>query len=132
MEIIRRFAKPLTCAVTICFVFLSCYIPAASAAIVGTESLLETEANRAKVEAFLVRKDVQQQFVKQGVDPKQALSRINRLTDAEVNILADKIDTMPAGGDIVGAAVFIFLVLLVTDLLGLTDVFPFVKKPANR
>ena len=132
MEITRRFVKPLTYVVTVCFVFLSCYIPAANAAIVGTESLLETEANRIKVEAFLARKDVQQQLVKQGIDPERALMRINRLTDAEVDLLANKIDTMPAGGDIVGAAVFIFLVLLVTDLLGLTDVFPFVKKPVNR
>jgi UPF0716 family protein affecting phage T7 exclusion len=39
---------------------------------------------------------------------------------------------MPAGGDalgvVVGAAVLIFLILLVTDILGLTDIFPFVKK----
>lgn len=132
MDTIRRFAKPLTCVVTVCFVLLSCYIPAAGAAIVDTESLLDTETGRAQVEAFLSRADVQKQLVNQGLDPEQALSRINRLTDAEVHGLADKINSMPAGGDVVGAAVFIFLVLLVTDLLGLTDVFPFVKKPANR
>lgn len=127
MQSIRRFAKPLTYVVTTCFIALSCYVPAANAAIVGTESLLSVETNRARVETFLARADVQQQLVKQGIDPEQALSRVNRLTDAEVNALAEKIDTMPAGGDVVGAAVFIFLVLLVTDLLGLTDVYPFVK-----
>lgn len=127
MESIRRFAKPLTYFVTTCFIALSCYAPVVSAAIVDTESLLETETNRIKVETFLARADVQQQLVKQGIDPEQALSRVNRLTDTEVNTLAEKIDTMPAGGDVVGAAVFIFLVLLVTDLLGLTDVYPFVK-----
>lgn len=128
MQSIRRYAKPLTYVVTTCFIALSCYVPAANAAIVGTESLVNAEANRSKVETFLARADVQQQLVKQGIDPEQALSRVNRLTDAEVGTLAAKIDTMPAGGDVVGAAVFVFLVLLVTDLLGLTDVFPFVKK----
>jgi hypothetical protein len=37
-------------------------------------------------------------------------------------------DEMPAGGSIVGAAVLIFLVLLVTDIVGWTDVYPFVNK----
>lgn len=128
MQSIRRLAKPLTYIVTTCFIALSCYLPAANATIVGTESILDAQANRSKVETFLTRADVQQQLVKQGIDPEQALSRVNRLTDVEVNALAEKIDTMPAGGDVVGAAVFVFLVLLVTDLLGLTDVFPFVKK----
>lgn len=128
MEPFRRYAKPFTYAASVCFIFLSCYLPAANAAIVGTEPLLEAETSRTKVETFLAREDVQQQLVKQGIDPQQALSRVTRLTDAEVVALAEKIDTLPAGGDIVGAAVFIFLVLLVTDLLGLTDVFPFVVK----
>lgn len=132
MDAIRRYAKSLTWAMTVCFVFISCYIPTADAAIVGTESLLETETSRTKIEAFLARADIQKQLVNQGINPEQALLRVNRLTDAEINVLADEIDTIPAGGDIVGAAVFIFLVLLVTDLLGLTDVFPFVKKPVNR
>jgi hypothetical protein len=40
-------------------------------------------------------------------------------------------DQLPAGGDgigtIVGAAVLVFLILLITDILGFTHVFPFVK-----
>jgi hypothetical protein len=39
---------------------------------------------------------------------------------------------MPAGGGafgiIIGAALFVFIVLLITDMAGATDVFPFVKK----
>lgn len=131
MDLIRRYAKPFTYIVTAAFLFLSCYAPA-NAAILGTESLLEAETSRAKVATFLTRTDVQNQLIKRGINPEQALSRVTRLTNTEVNALAEKIDTMPAGGDVVGAAVFIFLVLLVTDLLGLTDVYPFVKNPVNR
>ena len=50
------------------------------------------------------------------------------LTDAEVAALSGKLDEIPAGGDgIVGALLVVFLVLLVTDIMGLTDVFPFVR-----
>jgi hypothetical protein len=57
---------------------------------------------------------------------------VDSLSDAEVIALADQIEKHPAGGNavgvIVGAALFIFIVLLITDILGLTDIFPFVKK----
>jgi hypothetical protein len=40
-------------------------------------------------------------------------------------------DQLPAGGDavgvLIGASLFVFIVLLITDILGFTDVFPFVK-----
>ena len=46
--------------------------------------------------------------------------------------MADQIERLPAGGSaigvIIGAALIVFLVLLATDILGYTDVFPFVKK----
>ena len=40
--------------------------------------------------------------------------------------LADQIDSAPAGG-IIGAILLVFFVLLVTDILGLTKVFPFTR-----
>jgi hypothetical protein len=107
---------------------LSIYIPAAHAGIIGTETLLNAEQNRATVESFLARTDVREQLSLRGVDPAQASLRVANLTDSEIQAMAERIDTMPAGGDAAGTILLIFLVLLVTDLLGLTDVFPFVKK----
>ena len=50
------------------------------------------------------------------------------MTDAEAAHVAAQIDAAPAGaGDVIGAIVFIFLVLLITDLLGLTKIFPFTR-----
>lgn len=60
-----------------------------------------------------------------GVDHNQAAARVAALSDDEVQQLYGKMQTLPAGGDILGTLVFIFLVLLVTDLLGLTSVYPF-------
>ncbi|MFP6758617.1 MAG: PA2779 family protein [Alphaproteobacteria bacterium] len=85
-----------------------------------------------KVETFLAREDVKGQLVVLGVDPSEAAVRVASLTDSELAQIAGRLDELPAGegavGAIVGAIVLIFLVLLVTDLLVLTDVFPFVKK----
>jgi hypothetical protein len=62
------------------------------------------------------------------VDLVHARARVAALTDAEAQMLVDQIDTSPAGAsDILGALVFIFVLLLVTDILGLTKVFPFTR-----
>ena len=58
------------------------------------------------------------------------------LSDDEIRAIADRIDTLPAGqgavGAVVGAALIVFIVLLITDLAGLTDVFSFTKKGALK
>ena len=82
--------------------------------------------------AFLNREDVQQVMAKHGVDAAEAQKRVASLSDSELTKVSQAMEQLPAGGDsaigiIVGAAIFIFVVLLITDLLGLTHVFPFVS-----
>lgn len=104
------------------------------AQIVTTETVIEIHQQtegRTTVNTFLQRNDVQQTMVAQGIDLLEAQKRVEALSDAEILHLAQTIEQLPAGagiGSVVGAAVFIFLVLLVTDLLGLTHVFPFVNR----
>ncbi|MDO8311594.1 MAG: PA2779 family protein, partial [Sideroxyarcus sp.] len=62
-----------------------------------------------------------------GIDANTAKARVNALTDQEVQKVAGKLDKMPAGGDIIGILFTIFIVLLVTDILGFTKVFPFTR-----
>jgi hypothetical protein len=128
MDFFRLHAKPVCRIVAACLLILSTYIPSAHAGIIGTEILLNAEQNRNTVETFLAREDVRTQLTLLGVDPIQASLRTSNLTDREVQAMAERIQTMPAGADAGGTILLIFLVLLVTDLLGLTDVFPFVKK----
>ena len=56
--------------------------------------------------------------------------RVIRLIRVEFGGIS--IDPLPAGGDalgvILGVALIVFLVLLITDIMGYTDIFPFVKK----
>ena len=81
--------------------------------------------------SFLAREDVREQMQDLGVDPAEAEARVAAMSDAEVQELAGKLDNAKAGegplGAIVGAAVFVFVVLLITDILCFTDVFPFTK-----
>jgi hypothetical protein len=101
------------------------------AAIISTEQVVSVAAaqqNRAKINATFERADVQAELQKMGITTKEAQARVAALTDAETASIAHRVDSMPAGGDgIVGALIFIFVLLLVTDILGLTKVFPFTK-----
>jgi len=72
---------------------------------------------------------VKTQLVARGVDPAQVQARLESLTDEEVQTLAANMDQLPAGGDGLGLLVFLFIVLLITDILGFTNIFPFVKHP---
>ena len=105
--------------------------PPAWAGMVSTEQALKAdrlEQQRTQVLSLLDRSRVQEQLVKWGVDPAQAKARVARLTDEQLASVAQRMGGLPAGGnDLIGAAVFIFVLLLVTDILGFTDVFPFTK-----
>ncbi len=107
----------------------------AQAKMVTTDQVIEQSTpsdDRAQVRDFLMREDVQQQLNQLGVDAEEAARRIASLSDEEVQQIAGRLDELPAGegfvGVVIGAALIIFLVLLITDLLGLTDVYPFVNK----
>ena len=101
------------------------------AAIISTEQVVSAAAaqqNRARIAAAFDRADVQAELQKMGITRDEAQARVAALTDAETASVAHQIDTLPAGGDgIVGALVFVFVLLLVTDILGLTKVFPFTR-----
>ena len=102
----------------------------AHAGIVSTEEALSTEvttANRSKVEAFLARADVSQAMKAQGVSSQAAADRVKAMSDVEVAQLAGRVDQAPAGGDVLGILFSIFVILLVTDIMGLTKVFPFTR-----
>lgn len=86
----------------------------------------QTEA-RTKVNAMLARADVRAEMAERGLSAEQALQRVQAMTDEEVASLAGRMDQAPAGGDILGIIFTVFIVLLVTDILGLTKVFPFTR-----
>jgi hypothetical protein len=111
-------------------------VHSAQAALIGTAQLAaaqagapaERSAAHEQLRAALERADVARALQARGVDLDAARARVAALTDAEARYLVDQIDHAPAGGDgVIGALVFIFVLLLVTDILGLTKVFPFTR-----
>ena len=107
----------------------------AFAGMIGTETVLDaTRSQEARdyLNRIFAREDVRASLIAQGIDPLEAKARVDSLSDAEAVSLADQIEELPAGGSalgiLVGALLIVFIVLLITDILGYTDVFPFVKK----
>jgi len=132
MDKLRRLTKPVSHLVVIGLLALSLHIPAANASMIGTEAVIDSaqvQQDRARLHQVLNRDDVKAELIARGVDPAQVQARVDSLTDQEVQTLATKMDQMPAGGDALGLLVFVFLVLLITDILGFTNIFPFVKHP---
>ncbi len=126
LQNIRRFIA----AALIPCLLLSGLPMSAQAAMVGSEQALSTSASavsRERVSAFFSRDDVRQQLQAQGVSADDAIARVQAMSDAEVAQLADRVDQAPAGGDVVGVLFTVFLILLVTDILGFTKVFPFTR-----
>ena len=135
MKTIRQGAKPISVLLTISILLISIPHKSALAVMVGTETVLDvTRSQEARdyLNQILAREDVQTALIAEGLDPVEAKARVDSLSDAEVVSLADQIEQVPAGasalGIILGTALIVFLVLLITDILGFTDIFPFVKK----
>jgi len=129
----KKMIKPVSFFLIFSFLILDFSVQTAKAQMIGTNTVIavqKQEANRERVTAFLGRGDVQQVMVQHGVDAAEAQKRVASLSDSELTKISKAMEQLPAGGDgvgaVIGAVVFIFVILLITDLLGLTHVFPFV------
>ena len=135
MRNIRCLARPLSIFLA-AWVFLIAGPFQAGAALIGTESAIDpgrAQNAREMVRSVLAREEIQSALRQQGIDPAEAQARAEGLSDAEAVRLAAAMENLPAGGAstlgiIIGTLLIVFLVLLITDILGYTDVFPFTKR----
>lgn len=118
------FRRILSATLIACTIGLGLPSPA-YAGMMSTDAALAA-VDRGRVTAMLERADVRAQLQALGVAPADVQARVEALSDAEVAQVAGRLQELPAGG-IVGAIVFVFLVLLITDILGLTKIFPFTR-----
>ena len=118
---------------TIMLLIASPYQPLLAAMVPTEATLYRTNAQDARdhLKTLISRNDIKNALTSQGIDPDEAKARVDSLSDSEAIEAAGKIEQLPAGGGvfgaIIGAALIVFLVLLLTDILGYTDVFPFVR-----
>ncbi len=126
----QGFSRLLALLLAVALVGTTGFPAPAVARIVGTDEALVTEQagdSRASVDAWLARDEVRAQMLALGVDPAEVEARVALLGDEEIRELAGRLDALPAGGSVLGVVFAVFIVLLVTDILGLTKVFPFTK-----
>ncbi len=108
--------------------FFSLSLPSQASMMSAADTMpsIQQTSERAKVMQFLAREDVVKTIAQQGVDVAVVRQRVAAMNDDEINQLSGQIDQLPAAGsDILGVAVFIFVLLLITDIRGLTKIFPF-------
>lgn len=97
------------------------------AEIIGTQKFLEIQQRSSQInqiDQFLAREDVREQLIEWGVDPVDAQARVVALSDEELQLVTERLETLPAGGTSALAVVgIVFVVLLILELVGVTNVF---------
>lgn len=103
----------------------------ASAAMVGTEKLLQVDIyqnSRNYLSDLMTRQEIRNALIAQGIAPQEAQLHIECLTDREVRVLAEKLNDLAAGGGVEIFALIIIAVIIATVLTfkftDITDVFP--------
>jgi hypothetical protein len=135
MKLIRQRSKSTGVFLVILMVLLTVPYQSVLAAMIETEATLasidEGQAARNTIKAILAREDAQAVLRVQGIDPLEAMARVDCLTDAEAQRIADQIEELPAGSGffitfiiVVG---IIVIILVITDALGYTNVFTFIR-----
>ena len=135
MKLIRQRSKATGVFLAILMLLVALPFQSVLAAMIETEATLDITAKgqeaRNHIKSILAREDAQAVLRAQGIDPLEALARVDSLTDAEAQRIADEIGELPAGGNflltfllVVG---LIVVILIITDAMGYTDVFTFVR-----
>jgi hypothetical protein len=134
MKVVRQTVKPVSILLAIFMILISGPFQSVFAAMIGTETVLDTSQGleaRAYLNRFIAREDVQAALIAQNIDPEEVRARLDSLTDTEAVAIANKLDSLPAGSGAIEAilviSLIVFLVLLFTDIMGYTDIFPFVR-----
>jgi len=90
--------------------------------MLGTDRIIQPAAtDKQTINAALLREDVRAILLEHGVHPDDVKLRLNQLTEAELQILADEFKNLPAAGS---PTMLLFLpgpVMLMLELTGTTD-----------
>jgi hypothetical protein len=122
---ISRFQRAVASLLVVCVCGITVPLPTL-AAMIETQSIAAS-SNRDRLSSMLDRADIVAHLERYGVDSADVKARVAALTDDEAAQLAGKMDSLPAGG-LLELILIVFLVLVITDLLGYTKIFPFTKR----
>jgi len=119
------FNKIIACVLTLGFVVMP--VMPAYAGMIGTQTLVDeasAEWDRDRLSNALERKEVRTLLAEHGISQSEAQERIDALTDREVRLLAAAdFDKLPAGAGVLEVLVIAGLVVVILELVGVTDIF---------
>jgi hypothetical protein len=86
----------------------------ATAGMIGTDQAVATtsQMDRSTVLQFFSRSDVSNQLQSLGIDPSTAKDRVAAMSDTEVQQLAGRIHSLPAGADVSWGAVLLIILIV--------------------
>lgn len=110
-------------------------VPVVQAELVPTDRIdfldRTQPAARERLAALFDRTDVRALLERHGVSADEARARVGALSEEEVERLAARFDSLPAAGNgfesVLWIGFLVFVILLVTDILGFTKVYPFTR-----
>ena len=127
----KSFQRFISIVLSVSLINLS--IGSAQAAMIANDQVINQVQqinSKAELLQLMNRADVRQQLVDLGVSTDDIEARINMMTDQEIAQLNQQLEDLPAGGDALGVILVVFIVFVITDLMGATNIFPFIK-PVN-
>lgn len=128
-----RFTRLLSVFLSALILVTGLHATVAQAAVVSTQSLMlaqQAEYDRHQLHALLQRDEAIESLQALGVDPEMVQARVAHMTAGELQAFNSQVEQMQAGGSALGVVVLVFLILILLDLLGATDIFPAIK-PIN-
>lgn len=126
----RRSSRFLALALAALTLFTGLQFSVAQAAMISTTQVVlqeQTQFDRSQLQQRLSRADAVSTLQAMGVDPAVVQERVAAMTDAELQQFNQQVDEMQAGSGALGVILLVFLVLILLDLLGVTDVFPAIR-----
>ena len=131
MNFMEKALKPTSIFLAIIFLLAPAYYQSVSAAMIGTETMLTPNRNqntRDYLHDLISREDIQKVLVARGINPHEAIARIDSLSDDEVEMISGKITDLPAGGDATGfilvVGAVIILAIIIVEYFSEVKMFP--------
>lgn len=132
MAIIDTIKKGVIALLSAQIILVSQMSVAAQAEVITTEAAIakySAQVDRAQLLGELQKQEIRDQIIELGIDPAEAEARLAALSDDEIRMMLTEFENDPAGADtgIIGALLTVFIILLITDLLCFTNIFPFAR-----
>lgn len=89
----------------------------------GLIALEQRSQHLAAVEQALAQEALASRLEAMGVDAAAVSTRLAQLTDEELQVLSERLEQLPAGAGLLEVIGIVFVVLLILELVGVTDIF---------